>query len=117
MLHNPTMRTMATSAAALAILGFVGGLVFRCATANDGPRREPLAVVPSELTRELADSSEHQRELPRPSDAPAWGKASDSFDAPLTFIDLRHAIELYRKGETAEGDRLTRRLAARVDLV
>src|SRR4051812_30113079 len=101
MLHNPTMRTMATSAAALAILGFVGGVVFRCATANDGPRREPLAVVPSELTRERADASGHQPELPRVADAPGWGKASDSFDAVLT--DLRQAIELYRKGEMAEG--------------
>src|SRR5215213_2698281 len=110
-LRDPTMRRITMCAASLAVIGFVGGaLVGPHRRAQDNSRGNAISVEPSEQAREdglpQESKAEPERvgapaaEPPRPDALGVDARPDASYDA------LRRAIELFRKGDMAGGDRV-----------
>jgi len=108
-LSDPTMRQMAMYAASLAVIGFVGGaLIGHPRRAQDTSPGNTRFVEQSEQARE--GGLPQQSAVERLVDAHAVQRPSPdalAVDAlPSTSYDtLRRAIELFRKGDMAAGDR------------
>jgi soluble lytic murein transglycosylase len=109
-LRDPTVRRITMCAASLAVIGFVGGaLVGPHRRAQDHQRWDAAPAEPSQQSREdglpQEAKAEPERvgapaaEPPRPDALGVDARPDASYDA------LRRAIELFRKGDMAGGDR------------
>ena len=109
-LRDPTVRRITMCAASLAVIGFVGGaLVGPHRRAQDHQRWDAAPAEPSQQSREDGPPQESKAEPervgapaaepPRPDALGVDARPDASYDA------LRRAIELFRKGDMAGGDR------------
>src|SRR3954453_14331854 len=119
-LRDPTVRRMTMCAASLAVIGFVGGaLVGHHWRAQDHQRWDAAPAEPSQQPREdgfpQESKAEPERvgapaaEPPRPDALGVDARPDASYDA------LRRAIELFRKGDMAGGDRVKAELTDPVE--
>src|SRR3954454_10267749 len=110
-LRDPMVRRITMCAASLAIIGFVGGaLVGHHRRAQDHQRWDAAPAEPRQPSREDGLSQESKAdpervdapaaEPPRPDALGVDARPDASYDA------LRRAIELFRKGDMAGGDRV-----------
>ena len=109
-LRDPTVRRIAMCAASLAVIGFVGGaLVGHHRRAQDHQRWDAAPAEPSQQSREDGLPQEPKAEPERvgaPVAEPPGPDALGGDALPDASYDaLRRAIELFRKGDMAGGDR------------
>jgi soluble lytic murein transglycosylase len=117
---DPKTRRMAACAASLAVIGFVGGaLIGHPRRAQDNSRENAISVEPSQQAREDGLPQE-PAVRPEPVEAPAAEPPRpDALGVDVlpdaSYDALRRAIELFRKGGMAGGDREKARLTDPVE--
>src|SRR5829696_3770482 len=107
---DPKMRRMAVCAASLAVIGFVGGaLIGHPRRAQDNSRGNAISVEASQQSREDGLPQESKAEPERVGAPAAEPPGPDALGVDVlpdaSYDALRRAIELFRKGDMAGGDR------------